>query len=223
MSSAGNITRTAVALAIVAALATLAIALMHRVTRADIAAAERMTQLRALAIVLPMDGYDNDPLSDRITVQAPAWTGSAAPVMVRRARRGTTNAALALDVIANDGYAGPIKLLVGIDARGRVTGVRVTAHKETAGLGDAIDADKSRWIDRFAGRSLEAPPPERWAVKRDGGDFDQFAGATITPRAVVAAVERSLQFVARHGAEIYATPTGTTLRFDDAPEKGGAR
>jgi len=107
-----------------------------------------------------------------------------------------------------------------VDAGGRVLGVRVTAHKETPGLGDPIEAAKSDWITRFTGHFLGGPVLERWKVKRDGGDFDQFASATVTPRAVVAAVQRSLLFVDKHGAELYATPTGTTLGFADAPEQG---
>jgi Na+-translocating ferredoxin:NAD+ oxidoreductase subunit G len=124
-----------------------------------------------------------------------------------------------LDVVAPDGYAGPIHLLVAIAADGSVLGVRVTAHKETPGLGDPIDVRKSDWITRFTGRSLANPASDRWAVKRDGGDFDQFASATITPRAVIAAVERTLQLVRRHGDALYATPAGQRLSLTDAPEK----
>ncbi|HMB58120.1 MAG TPA: electron transport complex subunit RsxG [Arenimonas sp.] len=215
----GQAIRAASLLGLIALFAIAVLAGVHALTRADIAAAENLAQRRALAIVLPMDRYDNDALTDIVSVRAESWLGSATPMTVRRARKHGKNAALVLDVIAPDGYAGPIHLLVGVDAGGRITGVRVTAHRETPGLGDTIDASKSDWIKRFTGRFLGNPPAERWAVKRDGGDFDQFAEATITPRAVVAAVSRCLQFVARHGREIYAAPVGTTLRFDDAPEK----
>lgn len=214
-----NALKSAAFLGVIALVAAGLLAVLQHSMQADILAGEQLAKRRALAIVLPMDHYDNDPMADTITVSADAWTGSAAPVTVRRARKNGKPAALVLDVVAPDGYAGPIRLLVSVDAGGRVLGVRVTAHKETPGLGDPIDATKSDWITRFTGRFLGDPPTERWAVKRDGGDFDQFASATVTPRAVVAAVQRTLQLVARHGTELYDAPSGTTLAFADAPEK----
>lgn len=207
----------------VAALAAGSLALVHDRTRDGIAAGQRLAQQRALGVVLPMDRYDNDPIADTIALSAAAWTGSDTPVTVRRARKAGKPAALVLDVVAPDGYAGPIHLLVAVAADGTVLGVRVTAHKETPGLGDPIDAGKSDWITRFTGRSLDNPTSDRWAVKRDGGDFDQFASATVTPRAVIAAVERTLQLVKRHGDTLYAASTGRRLAITDAPEKGPAR
>ncbi len=203
----------------VAIVATALLAFVHERTQDDIVAGEHQATLRALSIVLPPNRYDNDPSTDTITLLADAWTGSAAPVLVRRARMHGKPSALVLDVIAPDGYAGPIHLLVSVAADGTVLGVRVTAHKETPGLGDPIEAGKSAWITRFTGRFLGDPPVDRWAVKRDGGDFDQFASATVTPRAVVAAVQRSLQLVARHGAQLYAEPAGAKLAIADAPER----
>ncbi len=208
-----------VALLAVAFAATGLVAIVHEQTHADIAAGERQAALRTLSIVLPTTRYDNDPSTDTITLAAEAWTGSTAPVLVRRARLHGKPSALVLDVVAPDGYAGPIHLLVSVADDGVVLGVRVTAHKETHGLGDPIDVEKSDWITRFTGRYLGDPPADRWAVKRDGGDFDQFASATVTPRAVIAAVQRSLQLVARHGAQLYAAPTGTALEIADAPER----
>ena len=96
--------------------------------------------------------------------------------------------------IFGSGYAGEIRLMMGVDASGKVLGVRVLAHKETPGLGDKIEVKKGDWIERFSGLSLGNPPVERWKVKKDGGQFDQFAGATITPRGVVAAIRRGLEF-----------------------------
>ena len=92
--------------------------------------------------------------------------------------------------------------MVGLDHKGQVLGVRVVVHTETPGLGDKIEASKSDWIQSFVGRSFENPLPERWRVKKDGGDFDQFAGATITPRAVVSGIGRGLEFFSRHRATI---------------------
>jgi len=95
---------------------------------------------------------------------------------------------------AADGYNGDIRLLAGIDVHGTVLGVRVIAHKETPGLGDPIEIERSDWILSFAQKSLNNPQPDGWNVKRDGGQFDQFTGATITPRAVVRATRRALQY-----------------------------
>ncbi len=208
-----------IGLLIVAVVAVGLVAVVHEQSRGDIATGERQAVLRALSVVLPTTRYDNDPSTDSILLSADAWTGSATPVLVRRARLRGKPSALVLDVVAPDGYAGPIRLLVSVAADGSVLGVRVTAHKETPGLGDPIDADKSDWITRFTGRFLGNPPTDRWAVKRDGGDFDQFASATVTPRAVIAAVQRTLLLVARHGTQLYSTPTGTELEIVDAPER----
>ena len=102
--------------------------------------------------------------------------------------------AIVFDHVAPDGYNGDIHLLTGILADGRISGVRVVSHKETPGLGDPIELDRSDWILAFTSRSLEDPGPEAWGVRRDGGIFDQFTGATITPRAVVEAVQRVLEY-----------------------------
>ncbi len=113
---------------------------------------------------------------------------------------------MALEAIAPDGYGGDIHLLVGIDVNGTVTGVRVTSHRETPGLGDYIDRNKSPWIEQFVGKSLTTPAAKHWKVVKDGGRFDARAGATITPRAVVKAVKSALDYFARHRAAIIAPP-----------------
>jgi len=106
--------------------------------------------------------------------------------------------------VAPDGYSGSIKLLVGVYADGTLAGVRVLAHKETPGLGDAIEATRSDWILTFEGKSLNNPPPKAWAVKKDGGAFDQFTGATITPRAVVKAARQFLIYFQQHKEQLLA-------------------
>ncbi|MFW6258054.1 MAG: RnfABCDGE type electron transport complex subunit G, partial [Halochromatium sp.] len=124
-----------------------------------------------------------------------------------RVRDGEEPVALILEPIVPDGYAGPIKLLVSVLRDGTLGGVRVIEHHETPGLGDKIEERKDDWIvEQFEGRSLGEPPLEQWKVKRDGGVFDQFTGATITPRSVVNAVKGTLLFVQRHGETLYARP-----------------
>jgi electron transport complex protein RnfG len=110
--------------------------------------------------------------------------------------------AVVLPAVAPDGYSGQIELLVGIDAEGRIRGVRVTRHHETAGLGDRIDSKHSAWITQFDGRSLGNPPEERWNVRKDGGAFDQITGATLTPRAVIHAVAGALKYFRQHREEL---------------------
>ncbi|HET6602596.1 MAG TPA: electron transport complex subunit RsxG [Xanthomonadaceae bacterium] len=214
--------RAALLLGTCAVLAVVLLAGVHELTREPIAEAERAAELQALAMVLPPDRYDNDPFEDRVRVQAEAWLGAAPAVTVRRARLQGRPSALVVPVVAADGYAGPIHLLVGIDTQGRILGARILRHQETPGLGDWIDAGKSDWIDRFRGRWLGDPPVPRWRVRKDGGDFDAFAGATVTPRAVVAALRRALQYVRRHGQELYAAPAGSELRHSDGPPPPGS-
>lgn len=176
-------------LALVAALACIALAqlLNDRIQRNQLAWIE--TPLLAL---LPA-GFDNDPLTDQLSLRAEQVMGTAQPVIAYRARRGEEHHAIALRVIAPDGYRGPIELLVGITPAGELLGVKVLSHEETPGLGDAFENRSAGWLEDFAGHSLESPPQARWRMRRDGGDFDAFTGATITPRAIVTTVRRTLE------------------------------
>lgn len=158
---------------------------------------------RNLQAVLNAERYDNDPYADRTRVAASTLLGSEEPVTVYRARFQGKPAAAVFRSVAPNGYNGAIKLLVGVYADGTVAGVRVVAHKETPGLGDGIDERKSEWIFDFTDKSLSQPKLERWAVTKDGGEFDQFTGATITPRAVVNAVRNTLQYFQQHQHEIF--------------------
>lgn len=151
----------------------------------------------SLAQVLPAAIHDNDLLADIASVPRP----DGAPVKVYRATSQGKVTGVAFEH-SGRGYAGDIRVILGVDAEGRILGVRVVKHNETPGLGDKIEPAKSDWITRFAGLSLSSPPVERWKVRKDGGDFDQFSGATITPRAVVGAIRDGLGFFAEHRAEL---------------------
>ncbi|MBH3337826.1 electron transport complex subunit RsxG [Pseudomonas mendocina] len=177
------------------------VALLQQGTAERITNAEREAQVRALAEILPAGSYDNHLLNNRIELNAPEL-GHRSPQSAYLALKGEQPSALILPVTAPDGYSGAIHLLVGIFADGRLAGVRVLSHKETPGLGDKIELAKSDWILGFAGKSLSDPDEERWAVKKDRGDFDQFAGATITPRAVVKAVHGALRYFDTHRAQL---------------------
>ena len=133
-----------------------------------------------------------------------------------RAREAGQVTAVAIPVVTHRGYSGDIRLLVGVDADQEITGVRVLEQNETPGLGDKIKADKSDWIHNFTGRAIGDPPIEDWAVKKDGGAFDQFTGATISPRAVVEAIEDVLLYVREHHERLFERPSGHDE--DDAEE-----
>ncbi len=210
MKLADAVGRNSIVLGLVALGVTLALAGTQLLTREEIAAQQRAAEARAYNEILPPARYDNALLDDFHLVEDRDLLGLQQPRKILVARLDGDAQAVIVPATAPDGYGGAIELIVGINADGTVAGVRVVAHKETPGLGDKIDARKSRWIDAFAGRSLGDPAPAQWAVKKDGGAFDQFTGATITPRAVTAAVRRTLQyFEANREALLAAAATGS--------------
>ena len=172
-------------------------------TAERIAENERQALLRSLNALIPSQSYDNDIFTDVIEVTNQELLGSKVPVAVYRARSGGSPVAAVLTPIAPDGYSGAIKLLVAINYDGTLAGVRVISHKETPGLGDGIEVERNDWILAFNGRSLTNPTPDEWKVKKDGGLFDQFTGATITPRAVVKAVFNTLRYYQLNRDAIY--------------------
>lgn len=182
---------------------TLLVAYTFDATKEQIALNERETLLRKLHQLVPANSHDNILLEDTLSVQD-ALLGTDKPVTVYRARKAGQPVALVLSPIAPDGYSGIIKLLVGINTDGKLTGVRVVAHRETPGLGDGIEEERSNWIFGFDSRSLGDPVLNRWRVKRDGGNFDQLTGATITPRAIVKAVRQCLLYFQQHQAMLFA-------------------
>lgn len=157
---------------------------------------------RKLDTILPTERVSNDPLQDSLRVSARDLLG-APTTQVYRARQDESPVAVVLEPVVPDGYAGPIKLLVSVLHDGTLGGVRVVSHHETPGLGDKIEESKSDWVLEFTGKSLTNPPLEKWAVKRDGGEFDQFTGATITPRSIVNAVRDTLLYVQQQGEALY--------------------
>lgn len=152
----------------------------------------------SLEEVVPADLYDNNLLGDVLSVPSADANLGAAETLVYLARKQGQVSAVSFKLVAPDGYAGPISLVMGIDRNGEILGVRVIAHVETPGLGDKIEISKSKWVLSFNGKSLDNLSVEQWAVKKDGGVFDQFAGATITPRKVVQAIKRGLEFYKSH-------------------------
>ncbi|MAD00274.1 electron transport complex subunit RsxG [Pseudomonas abyssi] len=197
-----SILRNSVILGLFAVATVGMIAVTQQGTAERISEAQRRVQLSALNEIVPHDQHDNDLLTDSFTVQDRQHLSLSAPAEAYRARQGDRVSAVILPVVAPDGYSGRIDLLVGIRADGSIAGVRSVSHRETPGLGDKIDAGKSQWILSFNGKSLSMPIPDQWAVKKDGGQFDQFTGATITPRAVVKAVYQALNYFDEHRAAL---------------------
>ena len=203
-----HILTSAALLALFALIGTALVAAINAGTAERIAENERLATLRNLNALVPQTRYDNAFLTDTLELRDDALAVGQ-PVIVYRARKGGVPVAAVFRTVAPEGYSGAIRLLVGVNADGTVAGVRVTNHRETPGLGDAIEAERSDWILGFNGKSLENPPVTRWAVVRDGGDFDQFTGATISPRAVVKAVKETLIYFAAHREALFATEQDT--------------
>lgn len=186
------------------------VAFTYLATADQIAANEKAVLMNNIYKLVSPEEMDNDLLQDVISIKVPKL--SSGDITVYRARRGNEPVAVIMTPVEAPGYAGPIKLIVGIRADGSLGGIRVLAHKETPGLGDKVEENRSDWIHGFTGKSLDNPAPERWKVKRDGGDFDQFTGATITPRSIVAATKSSLEYFAGHKQQLFqptASATGT--------------
>ena len=192
----------ALILSLFVSLGTALVSLTWLATAERIAENQRLALLRGLNQLIEPDSYNNALEEDVIHVSHPLL-GNDQPMPVYRARRDGDPVALALTAVAPDGYTGDIRLLIGIRHDGVLSGVRVLEHRETPGLGDAIDERRSNWILGFDGRSLDNPPEARWQVKKDGGEFDQFTGATITPRAVVRAVHRALHYYHQHREALF--------------------
>jgi electron transport complex protein RnfG len=200
-----SITRNSLLLAMFAVCTTLLISGTYLLTKDRISEQKRIAEEKALLEIVPRERHDNSMLDDIIIVGPEAnGLGLAEDRRIYIARNGADVVAAIIPVTAPDGYTGAIELIVGVNADGSIAGVRALSHKETPGLGDKVDARKSDWIFSFNGRSLENPGLPGWAVKKDKGVFDQFTGATITPRAVVAATLRALQYAKANRKTLFA-------------------
>lgn len=185
------------------------LAVTFQSTKTKIAAEERKAAQRALLEIIPAHEHDNDLLADiwpiPTTLLPELGLTSASNIYI--ARSNNQPVAVIIPTTTHDGYSGDIKMIVGIHINGNIAGVRTLAHKETPGLGDKIDIKKSPWILSFNDKSLTDPTIDDWKVKKDGGIFDQFTGATITPRATVRQVKETLTFFQAHRTEILSTQT----------------
>jgi len=189
-----SIWRGSLILGVLAALCTALVAFTHRYTAPLIRANEQAYLERSLKPVLGGIAYQNELTKSLLVLDVPhGLPGNEAASIYRVYADGVPAAALFI-VSARNGFAGPIRLLIGVKIDGTVTSVRVLKHQETPGLGDMIESSKSDWLTQFNLTSLAAPATERWRIKRDGGDFDQLTGASITPRAIIKTIKETLLY-----------------------------
>lgn len=199
-----SISKNSLLLATFALLAAGGLALTNEGTKERIQQAERAAQQKALFEIVPRSRHDNDLLLDTMPIPQDYWAtlGLKSGGNIHIARQQGEVVAMIIPAVAPDGYSGDIRMIVGVNRDGSIAGVRVLTHNETPGLGDKVDLKKSDWILSFDGKSLLTPAATAWAVRKDGGEFDQFTGATITPRAVVNQVRRVLEFIEARGEKI---------------------
>jgi Na+-translocating ferredoxin:NAD+ oxidoreductase subunit G len=183
---------------------TLFLASAYLATKAPIEASEAAAKMKLFEQVLPISEHDNDLLNDFVEVPAGGELNNRTATKAYTARLTGVATAVILEATARDGYSGDIKLLIAVRHNGSLGGVRVIAHKETPGLGDYIDIAKDNWIKAFDNLSFTSRPSEQWKVKKDGGQFDYMAGATITPRAVVKATHKALAYVEANKQILFA-------------------
>ena len=193
-------------LALFAAITSVAIGWTYLGTKAQIDLEVRRAEARQLLEIFPPGTHDNDIVDDVFEVAAEtALLGIRETRQGYRVRQGNKVIGVILPATARDGYSGDIRALIGVRLDGSVAGVRVVAHRETPGLGDKVDLRKSDWILDFNERSLTNPVLSGWNVEKDGGVFDQFTGATVTPRAVILATRRALEYATLNAATLFET------------------
>ncbi len=199
-----KISSTAAAMIIFSLLASTALSISYFVTKTPIEESDARAKRIFLNQVIPSNLYDNNLVKDTISVEPNPLIGNKKNIDIYRAKKNNQVIAVIIETIAPDGYSGEIKTLVGIDQEDKILGVRVITHKETPGLGDYIEIEKSQWIKNFDLKSLDKMTEKEWAVKKDGGDFDYVSGATITPRAVIKSTYKSLLYAKENKKRLFA-------------------
>ena len=198
-----NIILSAVLLSTFAIVGTGIVLLVFESTSEQIRQSENNYLVAQLHGIIKPHEHDNDLLNDTLEITDSSYLKTSRPVIAYRARKSDKPVAVLFTVNAPDGYNGLIKILIGIYANGKLAGVRIISHRETPGLGDDIDENKSDWIHYFTNKSLSNTSKQQWAVKKDGGIFDQFTGATITPRAVIKAVRNALLYFSENKTRLF--------------------
>jgi electron transport complex protein RnfG len=193
-------------LATIGAVCAALVATTYLMTRDRIAANEKAWLEKSLKPALAGLFFEGSVSESMLVIRAPHDLPGPDDVIIYRLFAEEKPVAALIAVTARDGYAGPIRVLVGVKYDGAVTGIRILEHRETPGLGDRIVSTRSDWVFQFDGHSLGNPDATGWALKRDGGQFDQLTGASVTPRAVISAVKETLIYFAVHRDEIFSAP-----------------
>lgn len=196
--------KTAITLVAFAFVGTAMLAYVFDITKTPIEASEKEARLALFKQIMPDNTYNNDLLKESVEIAPNEQLGNRQPTIANIAKLDNKTVGVILEAMAHDGYSGDIKLLIAIRVDGSISGVRVLTHKETPGLGDYIDIARGNWIKLFNDESVNKTPAELWHVKKDGGKFDYMVGATITPRAVVKAVLKALQFYDANKQTLFA-------------------
>jgi electron transport complex protein RnfG len=203
MMSNHSIIKTGLTLAAIAAVCTALVAATYRLTVDRIAANDKALLEQSLQPALGGLTFDGSVSESRIELRPPhELPGNDAAIIYRVFAEDNPVAAL-FAVTARDGFSGPIRILIGVEFDGRISGVRILQHRETPGLGDKIESARSDWVFQFDDRSIGDPVTAQWAIKNDGGDFDQLTGASVTPRAIIKAIRDTLLYFDAHRDEIF--------------------
>lgn len=213
-SAQGMAVRTAATLFVFVIIFTGALSGAYLWTKPAIEASAAEEKMKLVNEVLPASEYDNALLDDTLLLPATAALGLDEPSVLYRARRAGQPVAIIFEAVAPDGYSGKVRLLLALRSNGSIAGVRVTQHKETPGLGDYVEPKKDKnklkpWIQQFQNLHFADIADREWKVKKDGGRFDYYAGATVTPRAVVKAVHKAVKWASEQGNALYTQPGGS--------------
>jgi electron transport complex protein RnfG len=210
-----SISKNSLMLGFMAVLTTAIIAGVYLNTKTLIKENRRAAEERALLDIVPKSRHNNAMLNNFVLVDNETLLSLREQKKIYIARQDNNAVAVIIPATARDGYTGDIDIIVGINVDGTVAGVRVLAHRETPGLGDKVDIKKSNWVNGFIGHSLINPGVDKWKVKKDKGVFDQFTGATVTPRAVTKAVLQALQYFEQHRHEILPPEEASSKKSED--------
>ncbi len=209
--------QTAINLVFFAVIGTAILASTFYMTHDAIVKSEEAEKLKLIMQIVPSSLFDNDIIQDTLSIPTDPLLGNEDSTLAYRARLKGEPSAVVLEAVAPDGYSGKISIILAVRANGELAGVRVVSHKETPGLGDYIELPKNPWIKVFDGKSREVYKDADWKVKKDGGQFDYMTGATITPRAVVKAVNKALIYFAENREKLFA------VTAPSSPDKGRSR
>jgi len=215
MSMSAAINKNSKILALFAIACTATVGLVNELTKDRIYTQHQKHLLSTLNSIIEPERYNNELTLDCVNVTNTSL-GSDKEQTIYLARLNSTPVAGAITTIAPDGYNGNIELIVAVNVDGSVSGVRTLLHQETPGLGDKIELAKSDWITDFSGKKLTSNNDSRWAVAKDGGMFDQFTGATITPRAVIQAVKNATRYFVNNQQALFSQQNDCKLEGSSA-------